>query len=370
VLALSFSSFPSDPLGDSTLVSLGWDDGWSRAADSAGLPARPARVVRVDRGGCDVVSGAGQQRARLSSRVLAAAHIDPVSTPCVGDWVLVDDLTAVDGEPQLVAVLPRRTSVVRASVTPGTSHGQVLAANVDHAIVVEPAQPEPDLARVERLLALAWESGAAPLVALTKVDLARDGEHLVTDLRAAAPGADVLAVSSVTGEGLDQLAAALAPGRTVVLLGPSGAGKSTLTNALAGVELMATRALRADGKGRHTTVHRELVTLPSGVLLIDTPGLRSVGLVDAPEGLARVFSDLEELASACRFSDCGHTVEPGCAVLAAVDEGELAPRRLESWRKLEREAAWMASRHDARLRAEQQAKWKRIAKANRGRPAR
>ena len=355
----------SDPLDhpdlDHPLSALGWDPRWAQLA--ADRPGRPARVVRVDRGGADVLSAAGAERAQLAQAVLAAALQDPVSTPCVGDWVLVDDLAP--GAPTLTAVLRRRSAVVRASVTPGTSHGQVLAVNVDHVLVVEPAQPQPDLSRVERLLALAWESGATPLVVLTKADLASDADDWLVELAAAAPGVQVHGVSAVTGAGLGELAGRLAPRTTVVLLGPSGAGKSTLTNALAGVAHMATRELRADGRGRHTTVHRELLTLPSGVLLIDTPGLRAVGLVDAAAGLDRVFSDIEGIALDCRFSDCGHTVEPGCAVLAALERGDLSPRRVASWRKLAREASWMAARQDARLRAAKVAEWKRIAKARR-----
>lgn len=281
----------TDPLDharhDHPLAALGWDPGWAQAA--ADRLGRPARVVRVDRGGADVESTAGAQRVQLSSAVLAAALHDPVSTPCVGDWVLIDDVAA--GAPTLTVVLPRRSAVVRAAVTPGASHGQVLAVNVDHVLVVEPAQPQPDLARVERLLALAWESGATPAVVLTKADLAADVDDWLVELAAAAPGVQVHGVSAVTGAGLGELAGRLAPRTTVVLLGPSGAGKSTLTNALAGVAHMATQELRADGRGRHTTVHRELVRLPSGVLLIDTPGLRAVGLLDTEAGLDRVFTD-------------------------------------------------------------------------------
>jgi ribosome biogenesis GTPase len=215
---------------------------------------------------------------------------------------------------------------------------------------------------VERLLALAWESGAQPMVVLTKADLVADAEDQRADIEAAAPGVDVVVVSSVTGEGLDVLRAVASPRTTLALLGPSGAGKSTLTNALAGVELMATRALRADGKGRHTTVHRELVVLPSGALLVDTPGLRGVGLTAVDEGLEKVFADIEELAAECRFADCAHRTEPGCAVRAALESGELTERRWESYLKLQREARWMAMRHDARLRSEEREKWKRIHK--------
>jgi ribosome biogenesis GTPase len=249
----------------------------------------------------------------------------------------------------------------------GDSQGQVLAANVDLAYVSEPASTSAgpfaasNLSRIERLLALAWESGATPVVVVTKADLAPDLPALLTEVRTAAPGAEVHAVSALTGEGLAALR--LPAGRTAVLLGRSGAGKSTLVNALAGAELMGTQEVRtADGRGRHTTTHRELLVLPGGGLVIDTPGVRRIGLYEADQGLARAFTDLEELAADCRFTDCGHQGEPGCAVGAAVEAGELPRRRLDSWHKLRREAAWMAGRTDARLRAEQTRHWKIISK--------
>ncbi|MEO5878377.1 MAG: ribosome small subunit-dependent GTPase A, partial [Streptosporangiaceae bacterium] len=294
------------------------------------------------------------RRATYSGALRRAAAQDPVALPCVGDWV------AIRGE--IHKVLPRRTAIVRAGVTPGASHGQVLAANVDVVYLAEPAVPEIDLGRIERLLALAWESGAQPVVLITKADLAAVD---LSEVEAAAPGVTVCAVSSLTGDGLE--AVRLRPGQTAVLLGRSGAGKSTLVNALAGAELMTTQEIRsADGRGRHTTVHRELLPLPGGGLIIDTPGLRSIGL-HAEEGLAQVFADLEDLASHCRFHDCAHQAEPDCAVLAAVEEGVLPERRLDSWRKLQREAEWMASRTDARLRAEKARQWKIIHKSMRGR---
>ncbi|RJK92991.1 ribosome small subunit-dependent GTPase A [Vallicoccus soli] len=324
----------------------------------------PARVARVHRGAVVALTGAGggpggpgpAVHAVLGPALLAAAARDPEALPCVGDWVALG--ARPGGETVVEAVLPRRTAFVRGAVAPGTSARQVLAADVDVAVVVEPLLPEPDLGRVERLLALAWSSGARPVVVLTKADLVGDAQDQREDVARAAPGADVHVVSSVAGEGVDLVRALVGPGETLALLGPSGAGKSTLLNALAGSEVMATRALRADGKGRHTTVHRELVVLPGGGMAVDTPGLRSVGL--AGEGVDRAFGDLEELAAGCRFGDCGHAGEPGCAVLAAVEDGALPARRLESWRRLQREERWAASRHDARLRAEQLRRWKQV----------
>jgi ribosome biogenesis GTPase / thiamine phosphate phosphatase len=222
------------------------------------------------------------------------------------------------------------------------------------------------MTKLERMLAVAWQSGAAPLVLLTKSDIATDAADVASDVASAAPGVDVLTCSSVTGDGLHDLRELLGAGTTLALLGSSGAGKSSLVNALVGADVLTTKQIRDDGRGRHTSVRRELVLLPDGGgAVIDTPGLRGVGLFDADEGLAATFADIEELATQCRFSDCRHESEPDCAVLAAIDAGTLPARRLESWRKLLREQAWMAARKDARLRAEQLKVWKQRTKASR-----
>ena len=342
------------------LASLGWDDFFSTRFD--GLQERalhPARVTRVDRGACDLMGAQGPVRATLSPDVASAAAHNPEHHPCVGDWAAVRESDR-DRPTSLTHLLGRRTAFRRTGVAPGASHAQVLAVNVDIVVIVEPLRPEPDLGRIERLLALAWDSGALPVIALTKADLVSDPAEVRADVAAAAPGVDVFAVSSLDQSTLDPVRGQLAPGRTMALLGPSGAGKSTLTNALAGHEVMATRELRADNKGRHTTAHRELFVLPGGGLVIDTPGLRSVGLVAEADGLSRVFDDIEELAALCRFQDCGHRQEPECAVIAAMQSGDLDERRLASWRKLQREVQWMARRQDARLRSEERDRWKRI----------
>ncbi|MFC9464227.1 ribosome small subunit-dependent GTPase A [Streptomyces coelicoflavus] len=340
----------------SALTSYGWDDDWADAfAPHAAEGLLPGRVVRVDRGQCDVVTADGLVRADTAF----VTPNDPLRVVCTGDWVAVDP---EGGTPRYARTyLPRRTAFVR-STSSKRSEGQILAANVDHAIVAVSLAAELDLARIERFLALAWESGAQPLVVLTKADLVPDPvtlAYLVQDVETAAPGVPVLSVSAEQGEGLDVLAAVVSGG-TAVLLGQSGAGKSTLANALLGEDVMGVQAIRdVDGKGRHTTTTRNLLALPGGGVLIDTPGLRGVGLWDAGTGVDQVFAEIAELAEECRFHDCAHESEPGCAVLAAIDSGALPERRLESYRKLMRENQRIVAKTDARMRAEIRKEWKR-----------
>ncbi|WP_327698432.1 ribosome small subunit-dependent GTPase A [Streptomyces sp. NBC_00459] len=337
------------------LAVYGWDDAW--AAEFAPYAAEGllvGRVIRVDRGQCDVATADGVLRADTA---FVTPH-DPMRVICTGDWAVVEPA----GDPRYVRTyLPRRSAFLR-STSSKRSEGQILAANVDHAIVAVSLAVELDLGRVERFLALAWESGAQPVVVLTKADLVPDAttlSYLVQDVEAAAPGVPVLTVSSTNGDGIDVLAAVVADG-TAVLLGQSGAGKSTLANALLGVDVMEVQATRdADGKGRHTTTTRNLLALPGGGVLIDTPGLRGVGLWDAGTGVGQVFAEIEELAAGCRFQDCAHTAEPGCAVLEALDSGALAQRRLDSYRKLLRENQYIVAKTDARLRAEIRKDWKK-----------
>jgi ribosome biogenesis GTPase len=337
-----------------SLSAYGWDEQRADAfAPHAAAGLLPARVLRVFGTLCDAVTAHGTVRADLTP--LSAR--DPLDWVTAGDWAALD----AAGDPAVLrALLPRRNVMVR-STSRKRSEGQVLAANVDRVVIAVAACGDVDLGRVERFLALAWESGAEPLVVLTKCDLVPEPGlgQLVADTAAAAPGVTVLAVSAATGAGTDVLTAALSGG-TTVLIGQSGAGKSTLTNALVGSRAQAVNDVRdADGKGRHTTTTRDLLPLPGGGCLIDTPGVRGVGMFDAGDGVGQVFAEIEEFAARCRFHDCGHTAEPGCAVLAAVGDGTLPVRRLDSYRKLLRENAWIASRTDARLRAEQRRVWKR-----------
>ncbi|MGW9522087.1 ribosome small subunit-dependent GTPase A [Streptomyces diastaticus] len=339
----------------SPLVPYGWDDGWQDAFRPwAARGLVPGRVIRVDRGQCDVVTPDGTVRADTAFVVPR----DPMKVICTGDWAALDP---EGGSPRYVRDhLPRRTALVR-SGSSKRSDAQVLAANIDRAAIAVSLAAELDLARIERFTALAWESGAEPVVVLTKADLVPDPAtlgHLLSDVGRTVPGVTVLAVSSADGTGLERLAA-LAGSGTTVLLGQSGAGKSTLANTLIGREAMEVRAVRdMDGKGRHTTTTRNLLTLPGGGVLIDTPGLRGVGLWDAGTGVDRVFAEIEEYARRCRFQDCAHHSEPGCAVLTAVDGGELPARRLESYRKLQRENQRIVAKTDARLRQEIRREWR------------
>ncbi|MFD3541565.1 ribosome small subunit-dependent GTPase A [Streptomyces sp. NPDC058662] len=347
---MSFSASPSSSLSSSSvpLAPFGWDDAWqAEFAPYAAQGLVPGRVVRVDRGQCDVMTADGVVRADTA---FVTPH-DPLRVICTGDWAAVE----AAGNPRYVkAYLPRRTAFVR-STSSKRSEGQILAANVDHAIIAVSLAVDPDLGRIERFLALAWESGARPLVVLTKADLIPDPAslgYLVQDVETAAPGVQVLTVSSRTGAGMDVLADVVGGG-TSVLLGISGAGKSTLANALLGEDVMEVQEAReVDGKGRHTTTTRNLLALPGGGVLIDTPGLRGVGLWDAEVGVGQVFSEIEDYAGRCRFHDCAHEAEPGCAVLAALDAGDLAERRLDSYRKLLRENQRIVAKTDARLRSE------------------
>jgi ribosome biogenesis GTPase len=359
---------PEEPL-----ARLGWDEDWDRrwntfraafAGDAhetgheTGHHVLPARVVRVHRGACDVETPLGPQRVETP-----AGHLVP--EPTTGDWIglLLD---APDG-PRIVGVVPRRTILSRASVT-GRSVDHQLAANVDTVVVAVGADSRISLGRVERFLALAWNSGARPVVVLTKSDLLGEAElgETLERVRGDSVGVEVLAVSSADPVSVEALREHLQG--TVVLLGSSGAGKSTLANALLGEDRFAVGAVRSvDGKGRHTTVTRELVPLPGGLVLVDTPGLRTLGVAKLGVGLERTFADLDEIAVDCRFSDCSHTGEPGCAVLSAIDAGLLDQRRLDSYRRLGREQAWFASRTDHRLAAERRREWKKVVKANRDR---
>jgi ribosome small subunit-dependent GTPase A len=334
--------------------------GWT--PDRAGeLPAGtvPGRVARVDRGRLTVLTADGEARAHPAGGL----HNDTgLAGPVVGDWV------ALRGE-LAVAVLARRGAFTRTGAG-RASTAQVVAANLDTVLVVDALTGAARMRRVERYLAVAWSSGATPAVVLTKADLCDDVPGAVRQVADDALGVEVLAVSSVTGDGVDAVRRLVAPGRTAAMVGPSGVGKSSLANALAGRPVAATREIRADGRGRHTTTHRELHRLPGGGLLVDTPGMRELALYDDVDGVDTAYADVAALGAGCRFRDCAHRTEPGCAVATAIDNGRLDPDRLVGWRKLQAEAHRQLLRVDARARAAERARTRAFFRSLRGRPDR
>lgn len=334
------------------LGELGWT---ADLADNLEPGLTAGRVVAVHRGALDVRTAHGAVRAHLPGRLLYEE-----TDVATGDWV------GLAGS-QIRSVLPRRSAIVR-NAAGRAVNAQTLAANVDLAFIVSSLGPELEPRRIERYLVTIWESGATPAIVLTKADRLDDPWPLVAEVEAVAVGVPVHVVSGVTGQGCDALRARLQPGTTAVLLGSSGVGKSTLVNRFVGRELMAVKETRADDdEGRHTTTHRELILLPGGGMVIDTPGLRELQLWDGSSGLDETFADVDELAGACRFNDCTHTREPGCAVIAAVEDGSMTAERLQSWRKLQRELRSIAIRHDARLRKEERRKWQLISREARAR---
>jgi ribosome biogenesis GTPase len=340
----------------SQLWSLGWDDWFQeRFALFAHEGFAPARVLADF--GAEYLLHDGEE----SLRATGSRHLrnDGGVMPAVGDWVAFRHREPVG---TIHGWVERKTAFSRKVASIETKE-QVLAANVDIAFVVVSAQ-DVNARRIERYLTMAWQSGALPVVVLTKADIAASSDDLRLELEAAAAGTPVLVTSAITGEGIGALAEQLRPSRTGVLLGPSGAGKSTLINRMAGAEVMKTRTVHRSGEGRHMTSHRELIQLPAGGMIIDTPGLREAQLWKGEDALENLFEDVEQLAAACRFNDCDHHSEPGCAVNAAIGRGELDVARLQSYRKLQRELRAVAARSDARLRTEERRKWKQIAVDN------
>jgi ribosome biogenesis GTPase len=326
--------------------------GWTPALDAAfaghlAAGRRPARVMVEHQHAYTVRTADGEGTAAVSGRYRFETR-GPDDFPAVGDWVAIDG--AADTA-TIHALLPRRSAFTRL-VAGRRSDGQVVAANVDVILIAMGLDGDFNLRRLERYLAVGWTSGARPVVILTKADRCPDIEGHVLAVTAVAPGVPVQAISALTGFGMEALAEHLPPGRTAAILGSSGVGKSTLVNALLGTDALATAAVRADDRGRHTTTYRQLVFLPGGASIVDTPGMRELGLVDAGEGFGDAFADIDEIASACRFSDCRHDREPGCAVAAAIEDGRLTPDRLVAWRKLEREAAKNQARRTAGSRQE------------------
>lgn len=329
----------------SELVHFGWDAEWANAFAAIDAPGLPGRISRVERGESDVITESGLVRARSDSQRSQSS-----TAPVTGDWVVVSegaDFWTID------EILPRRTELVRRD--PGErEEQQPLSANVDVVFLVHGFDRPFRAGKLERFLVLAWNAGATPVVVLTKVDLTNDEQsaELLGIVQAVAPGVEVVMTSIESGIGLDRIRELLMPNRAGTLLGESGAGKSSLVNALLQTEMQETQPVRSgDAKGRHTTITRDLLRIPSGGVLIDTPGVRAVGLWDAQDALTQVFSDITEAAEDCRFNDCAHVGEPGCAVNASVEAGTIDPRRLDRYQQMIDELAEIEQRLVERQRA-------------------
>lgn len=339
---------------------LGWDDGFAQHVCPYPAQYHAGRVAIEHRSHYIVYTAAGEQIAELAGQLRHRA-IAPSDHPAVGDWVV---LQGQESEPAALIhqVLPRRSTFSRKTAAAKTAE-QLVATNVDTALLVSGLDHDFNLRRIERYLVLTWDSGASPVILLNKADRCDDLEDRVQQVQAIAPGVPILPLSAATGQGFESLAPYLQPGRTLILLGSSGVGKSTITNRLLGNDRQDTQTVRAsDSRGRHTTTHRHLLILPSGALLIDTPGMRELQLWADEDSLAATFADIDDLAQQCRFRDCHHRQEPGCAVQKALQEGHLDQGRFRSYQKLQRELQHLARQQDPRSQLEEKQRWKQIHK--------
>lgn len=352
-------------ISDLSINDYGWSEDLARQFEPhAAKGWMPGRVLVQQRGLLGLMTPAGDVHAELGGRFVHEAGLAGEHSgghPIAGDWVAVS-VTPGSDRGIVHALMPRTTAFTRK----GPAGVQVVAANVDVALLAASLNADLSLRRIERYLANTYESGASPVIVLTKADDCEDVDDLVAQVEGVAFGVPVLAVSAVTGQGLEALSAYLKPAETSVIVGSSGVGKSTLVNALAGAEIMTTQGIIAEGaRGKHTTTHRELVRLPTGALLLDTPGMREIGVYGAGVGVEEIFHDIDDLAQNCRFSDCSHTNEPGCAVRAAIREGDLDGSRWKSYQKLQREMAFEEAKDDAVKRAANRKHWITITKSQR-----
>ena len=326
----------------------------------------PARIIEEQREAYRIVAEAGEMTAEIVGHLRHGA-VDRSAFPAVGDWVAVRAV-ASENKALIHEILPRRTKLSRKVAGERTAE-QILVTNVDVVFLVTSLNADLNLRRIERYLGTVWESGARPVIVLNKADLCADPETAAAEVAQIAPGVNIHVLSAIAGEGLDELVPYMGPGNTVVLLGSSGVGKSTITNQLLHSNVQSTIEIRAgDDRGRHATTYRRLFLMPAGGVLIDTPGMREFQAWDAQSGTDDVFEDIGQLAGECRFRDCQHETEPGCAVRAAIADGSLDGSRLSNYVKLRKELDYLDRRRDAAAQSEQKKLWKKIHKAMRHHP--
>lgn len=348
------------------LKDLGWNEILNNCFEPfAEKGFEVGRISAQYRNQYKVLTTWGEIRALVSGKMRhnAACRSD---FPTVGDWVVLEHCGDSNGENDaqeclIQGILPRKSKFARKTAG-RTSEEQIVAANIDTVFLVSALNQDFNLRRIERYLTMAWDSGATPVIILSKLDLCTDVEEKIIQVRNIAPGVDILPLSSATGEGIEAIFSYLQQGHTIALLGSSGVGKSTLINVLLGEEKQATKEIREkDSRGRHTTTSRELFLLPQGGIIIDTPGMRELQLLGNEEGMAETFEDIYAYAQSCRFSDCRHEKEPGCAVQKAIAEGKLSPKRWESFKKLEKEVQYIARKINTQEQLAEKKKWKKIS---------
>lgn len=342
------------------IENYGYTDFYKKQAkEFAGEGLVPARITAVHKEQYEIIRDTEEKSAKLKGSLFYNDKFSNIY-PTVGDFVLVRPNPA--GDDVIYYVLERKSKFSR--LDPWKNSEQVVAANFDYVFIMLSLNMDFNLRRAERYLTSAWQSGGIPVLIMTKADLCEDYEEQERLLESIAPGVPVIAISSYTGEGIEKLKEYFKPGKTVVFLGSSGVGKSSLVNAVSGSDLMKVSEIREnDSKGHHTTTHRQLIALPDGTMIIDTPGMRELGMWEVSEGLDNAFSDIDELAEKCRFRDCTHQKEPGCAVKAAIESGELPEERWNNYLKLKKEARFLEGKENAKIRQEDAARWKAISKA-------